>query len=63
MNIIRVEIEIITVTFETAGKFLICFVRLILPELGVERFTAPRHESDFRYECHLKVLLKGLWCK
>ena len=31
-----------SVTFETTGKFLIVFVRLILGKVGVDRFTGPR---------------------
>ena len=52
-----------SVTFETTGKFLIAFVRLILGNVEVDRFTGPRRESDFRYKFELKVLLKGLGCK
>ena len=50
-------------TFETIGIFLIIFVRLLLGKMGVDGFTAPRRESDIRYECDLKGVLKGLWCK
>ena len=50
-------------TFETTGKFLIVFVRLILGKVGVDGFTGPRRESDIRYEFDLKVVLKGLGCK
>ena len=46
-------------TFETTGKFLIVFVRLILGKVEVDGFTGPRWESDIRYECDLKVVLKG----
>ena len=53
----------ISVTFETTGKFVIVFVRLILGEVGVSGFTGPRRESDIRYEFDLKVVLKGLGCK
>ena len=52
-----------SVTFETTGKFLIVFVRLILGKVEVDGFTGPRRESDIRYECDLKVVLKGLGCK
>ena len=52
-----------SVTFETTGKFLIVFVRLILRKMGVDGFTRPHQESDIRYEFELKVLLKGLGCK
>ena len=38
----------ILVTFETTGKFLIVFVRLILGKVGLDGFTAPRRESDVR---------------
>ena len=45
-------IEIIAVTilvkFETTGKFLIVFVRLILGKVGVNVFTGPPWESDVR---------------
>ena len=53
----------ILVTFETTGKFVIVFVRLILGKVGVDVFTGPRRESDIRYECDLKVMLKSLGCK
>ena len=36
----------ILVTFETTGKFLTAFVRLILGKVGVDVFTGPRRESD-----------------
>ena len=35
-----------SVNFETTGKFLIVFVRLILPKVGVDGFTRPQEESD-----------------
>ena len=38
----------ISVTFETTGKFVIVFVRLILGKVGVDVFTGPRQESDVR---------------
>ena len=50
-------------TFETTGKFLIVFVRLILPKVGVDVFTGPRRERDIKYEFELKVVLKGLGYK
>ena len=53
----------ILVTFETTGKFVIVFVRLILGKVGVSGFTGPRRGSDIRYECDLKVLLKDLGWK
>ena len=37
-----------SVTFETTGKFLIIFVRLILGKVAVDAFTVPRRESDAR---------------
>ena len=40
----------ISVTFETTGKFLIVFVRLISGKVGVDAFTGPPQESDFRLE-------------
>ena len=46
--------------FQTTGKFLIVIVRLILGKVGVDGFTGPRGESDIRYKCNLKVVLKGL---
>ena len=52
-----------SMTFETTGKFLIVFVRLILPKVGVDVFTGPRRERDIKYEFELKVVLKGLGCK
>ena len=53
----------ILVTFETTGEFVIVFVRLILGKVGVDVFTRPGRESDIRYECDLKVVLKDLGCK
>ena len=38
------------VTFETTGKFLIVFVRLILGKVMVDGFTGPQWESDVRQE-------------
>ena len=46
--------------FETASKFLIFFVRLILAKVGVDGFTGPRGEIDIRYELNLKIILTGL---
>ena len=46
--------------FETKGKFVIVFVRLILGKVGVDGFTGPRRESDIRYECGLEVVVKDL---
>ena len=37
-----------SVTFETTGKFLIVYVRLILRKVGVDIFTESRRESDVR---------------
>ena len=37
-----------SVTFETTGKFLIVFVRLILGKVGLERLTGSQRESDVR---------------
>ena len=51
-----------SVTFETRGKFLIVFVRLILEKVGFDVFTGPLRESDIKYEFELKILLKGLEC-
>ena len=51
------------VTFERTGKFVIVLLRLILGKLGADGFTGPRGESDIRYECDLKLVLKGLGCK
>ena len=48
------------VTFETTGKFVIVFVRLILGKVGVDVVTGPQREIDIRYEFDLKVNLKGL---
>ena len=36
--------------FETASKFLIAFVRLILGKNGVDEFNEPRGKIDTRYE-------------
>ena len=48
------------VKFETTGKSLIVFVRLILGKVRVDEFTGLRWESDIRYEFDLKKVLKGL---
>ena len=53
----------ILVTFKTTGEFAIAFVRLVFGKLGIDGFTGPRRESDIRYECNLKIVLKGLGCK
>ena len=53
----------ISVTFETRGKFLTVFVRLILGKKEVVGVTGPRRDTDIRYELDLRVILKGLWCK
>ena len=53
----------LSVRFETTGKFLIVFLRLILGKVGFDGFTGPRWESGIRYECDWKVVLKGLECK
>ena len=53
----------ILVTFKTTGEFVIVFVRLVFGKLGVDGFTGPRRESYIRYECNLKIVLKGLGCK
>ena len=47
----------ISVTFETTGKFVIVFVRLILGKVGVDGFTGPRGESDVGYKFHFKSVL------
>ena len=52
-----------SVTFETTGKFLIFFVRLIFGENGVDGLTGPRREIDMRYESDLKIICKVLGCK
>ena len=51
------------VIFETTGKFVKQLVRLILEKLGAGGFTRRQRESDIRYECNLKIVLKGLGCK
>ena len=51
------------VTFETASKFVIAFVRLILGKVGVEGFTSLRWKIGIRYEFDLKVILKRLGSK
>ena len=45
--------------FETASKFIIVFVRLILGKVLRDGFTGPRREIDIRYQFGLKVILKG----
>ena len=53
----------IVVTFETTGKFVIVFGRLILGKVGVDGFTGPRRESDVRLENNFYPLgrLNGWW--
>ena len=46
-----------SVTFETTGKFLIVFVRLILRKVEVDVFTRLQRESDVRYKFHFKPIL------
>ena len=53
----------ISVIFETRGKFLIVFVRLILGKKEVVGVTGPRRDIDIRYEFDLKVILKYLGFK
>ena len=52
-----------SVTFETRGRFLIVFLRLILGKMGIDGFTGPQLENDIICECDLKVVLKSLGCK
>ena len=42
--------------FETTGKFVNVFVRLILGKKRVDGFTRSRRESGIRYEFNLKVV-------
>ena len=39
-----------SVTFETTGKLLTVFVRLILKKKGVDRFTGQLQKSEARFE-------------
>ena len=48
------------VTFETASKFVIVFVRLLFGKLGNDGFTGLRRKIGIRYEFDLKVILKRL---
>ena len=50
-------------TFETAGKFLIVFIRLVLGKVGVDVYTGPRRKSGIRYEFKLKSLFNDFGCK
>ena len=52
-----------SVIFETANKFLIVFVGLILGEKGADGVTGPQWENEITYEFNLKVILKSLGCK
>ena len=52
-----------SVTFETTGKFLIIFVRLIFDKKRVDGVTGPRWEIDIRYDFGLKIILKDLGWK
>ena len=52
-----------SVTFETTGKLLIAFARLILGKVGVGQVTGPQWQIDIIYEFALKVILKSLSCK
>ena len=52
-----------SLTFETAGKFLIDFVKWILGKVSVEGVTRLRRDIDIRHEFDLKVILKSLGCK
>ena len=42
--------------FETASKFPVVFVKLILGKKEVDRFTAPLREIDIRYLFDLTVI-------
>ena len=46
--------------FQTASKFLIVFVTLILGRVGVDAFTRPRRKIDVRYKFGFKAVLKDL---
>ena len=50
-------------TFETIGKFLIVFERLVLGKKVVDGVIGPRREIDIRYEFDFKIIWKGLGFK
>ena len=52
-----------SVNFETTGKFLIVFVRLVLGKAGVDGVTEPWREIDVRYELNFVVILKDVGYK
>ena len=45
---------------ETASKFVIVFVRLILGKMGFDGFTGPQRKIDGQYKFSLKIILKRL---
>ena len=47
-------------TFETIGKVLIVFERLILGKKVVDGVIEPRREIGIRYEFDFKIIWKGL---
>ena len=49
--------------FETTGKFLIVFMKLIQEKIGVDVVTDLRREIDIRHEFDLMVVLEKLGCK
>ena len=48
-------------TFETTGKFLIVFVRLILGKKGLTELPGQMPEIDMRHEFDLKVDLAAVF--
>ena len=52
-----------SVIFQTASKFVVVFIRLILGKVGLEEFTGPQRKIDVRCEIDFKVVLKDLLCK
>ena len=52
-----------SVIFQTASKFVVVFIRLILGKVGLEEFTGPQRKIDVICEFDFKVVLKDLLCK
>ena len=42
--------------FQAVNKFVTVSVRLILPKIGVDRFTGSQREIDIRYEFNFELL-------
>lgn len=49
--------------FQTTGKFVFAFVRLILGNARVNEFIGPTQEIETRQENDFELILKPLGCR